>query len=231
MENLNYILIAVLIVIAIGIIQGYRKGFLRLAVSAAGLILVVLIVTKISPYVSNFMITNTSIYDSVRQKIITIYEEKALDEDNNKSQEEQSQVIKSYEFPDVISDALISNNNQDIYTSLAVTLFKEYIAGYLARIMIKAGCFCGLFILLWIVQICIFSAIKVLEKIPVLKFLNRLLGMGLGVMTSLLFVWVFFVASLLLFGNSLGNYVLIQINRSEILTYLFNNNLLLRLIL
>ena len=57
----NYILlIAVLAVLVIGAVKGYTKGFLRLAVWFAGLIAVLFIVTKISPYVSDFLINNTT---------------------------------------------------------------------------------------------------------------------------------------------------------------------------
>lgn len=226
--SINYLLIAALIALIIGMVKGYRKGFLRLAVSVAGLILVVLIVTKISPYVSDYLINHTTMYNKVRTRIVTMYENKAAD---NSTEEKQNETIISYQLPDVISNALISNNKEDTYTALAVTLFEEYIAGYLAKIVIKAGSFVGLFIVLAIAQLCLFAAIKILEKIPVLKTVNRMLGMGLGIMMALLFIWVFFVASLVFFGNSLGNWVIVQVNNSRVLSYLFNNNLLFKFIL
>lgn len=234
----NYLLVAVVIAIAIGFLIGYRKGFLRLAVSVAGLILVILIVTKISPYVSDYIINNTDIYSDVRTKIITIYEERSNIDTENEGENntdvgnsDQNVRIKSIGLPAVLSDALISNNTEDIYSALAVTLFEEYVSGYLAKIVIKAGSFFGLFIVLWIAQMLLFGAIKILEKIPVLKSLNRFLGAGLGTMVSLLFIWIFFLASLVFFGNSLGNWVIVQVNSSQFLTYLFNSNMLFRFIL
>lgn len=235
MDGINYLLVAVVIAMAVGFLIGYRKGLLRLAVSVAGLILVILIVTKISPYVSDYIINNTEIYNEVRTKIITVYEEntgnESVEDTNNDEKFNQNTRIKSFGLPEVLSNALISNNTEDIYSALAVTLFEEYVSGYLAKIVIKAGSFFGLFIVLWIAQILLFGAIKIIEKIPVLKSLNRLLGASLGLLVSLLFIWIFFMASLVFFGNSIGNWLLIEVNRSQLLTYLFNNNILFQFIL
>ena len=70
-----YLLIAVILILIFGAVKGYRKGFLRLAVWFAGLIAVLFIVTKLSPYVSSFLIENTSVYDNLRVKIVTAYKD------------------------------------------------------------------------------------------------------------------------------------------------------------
>ena len=230
----NYILLtAVIIALIIGAVKGYRKGFLRLAVWFAGLIAVLFIVTKISPYVSDFLIRNTTINDVVKEKIVTAYEEKNAGsgtEDEPAGKDRENQVIDSFGFPDLIADSIKSNNTGEIYEKLAVTLFRDYIAGYLSELSIKAGTFVALFLMLWILGLVIIMAIHVMEKIPVLRTFNRLLGMATGITLALVFIWLFFLAVMMFFGNTFGGWVFSQVKASRFLTAIFNNNLLFELI-
>ncbi len=228
-----YLLTGVLIVLVIGAVRGYMKGFLRLAVWFAGLIAVLFIVTKISPYVSDFLIENTSLNDKVKAKIITAYEDEQSKDDpgmDSIGDPQENDTIDSFGFPELISDSLKTNNKSEIYEKLAVTLFSEYIAGYLSELSIKAGTFVGLFILLALAELILILAIKILEKIPVLRTFNRLLGMASGITLSLVFIWIFFIAVMMFFGHSFGTWVFAQVKASRFLTYLFNNNILFELV-
>ena len=229
----HILLIAVLIVLIIGAVKGYRRGFLRLAVWFAGLIAVLFIVTKISPYVSDFLIKNTSLYDNVRAKIIEVYEEQNAEKLPNNTlpgDAKENEFIDSFGFPALISDSIKTNNTSEIYNKLAVTLFKDYISGYLSALSIKAGTFVGLFLLLALIEFILFMAIKILEKIPVLRTFNRLLGMATGITLSLVFIWIFFIAVMMFFAHSFGGWVFAQVGKSPVLTYLFNNNILFDLV-
>lgn len=230
MDSTNYCLIAVLIVLLLGVIKGYRKGFLRLAVSLVSLVFIVVISTKVAPYVSDFVINNTSTYENVRHKIIEVYADKngAID---NSLPENQGATIDSYGLPELITGALISNNNSDMYHKLAATLFEEYISGYLAKIVIKAGSFCGLFVIFGIIMFIVLTTIKIIEKIPVLKTFNRILGVFAGLSISLIVIWIVFIAIMIFFTDSLGMKMLAQIRDSIFLSYLFNNNMVMKLLL
>ncbi len=228
-----YLLIGVIIVLAIGGVKGYRKGFLRLAVWFAGLIAALFIVTKISPYVSSFLIENTSLYTKLQEKIVTAYENRETDDIPGSAlpgSGAENDAIDSFGFPELITDTLKSNNTSEIYEKLAVSLFRDYIAGYLSALSIRAGTFVGLFVLLAITEFIVFTAIKILEKIPVLRTFNRLLGMASGITLSLVFVWLFFLAVMMFFGHSFGTWVFAQVGHSRFLTYLFNNNILFELL-
>ncbi len=228
-----YLLIAVIIILIFGAIKGYRKGFLRLAVWFAGLIAVLFIVTKLSPYVSSFLINNTSVYDNIRGKIVTAYEDSGTKTETDGASigdESENNAIDSLGFPALISDYLKSNNTSDIYNKLAYSLFEEYISGYLATLSIKAGTFVGLFVFLALIEFVIIIAIRILEKIPVLRTFNRLLGMATGITLSLVFIWIFFLAVMMFFGHSFGAWVFSQVKSSRFLTLLFNNNILFELI-
>ena len=111
-------LTAVLIVLLIGAVKGYMKGFLRLAVWFAGLVAVLFIVTKLSPFVSDFLINNTSISDNIRERIILAYETEYVEKGT----------IDSFGFPELITDSIESNSTSRIYDRIAVSIFTDYIS-------------------------------------------------------------------------------------------------------
>ena len=230
MGEVNYCFIAAIILLSWGLVRGYRKGFLRIAVSLISIVFVLFIATKISPYVSDFVMERTSAYEKVRHKIIEIYAEKnsALD---NTIPENQGITIDSYDLPDLIAGALISNNTDLMYEKLAASLFEEYISRYLAKIVIKAGSFIGLFIIFGIVMLIVMGTIRIIEKIPVLRFFNRLLGMIASLSISLIWIWLFYIVIMIFFTDSIGTWMLSQIQDSSLLIFLFNNNILLKMIM
>ena len=173
-------------------------------------------------------------------QIINVYNEQAREnqiakenetekiDDINKDSisETPDSAVKSLGLPEIISSDIIKSCAGEMYQKLAATLFEEFISVYLAKLVIKAGSFVGLFALLGILMCILFAAVKIIEKIPVLKTFNRLLGVGAGLSISLILIWVFFLAIMMLFGNSLGSWLITQVQGSKILAYLFNNNIL-----
>lgn len=225
-----------MLIMLIGVIKGYRRGFLRLAVWLLGLVGVIFIVTKTSPALSEQLIEKTSLYDTVREKIVSIYNEQAKENfDKNISEENELSTspdvaVNSLGLPEIISSDIIKSCAGEMYQKLAATLFDEFISVYLAKLVIKAGSFVGLFALLTILMCILLAAVKLIEKIPVLKTFNRLMGVCAGLSISLIIIWVFFIAIMMMFGNSLGNWLITQVQGSRILAFLFNNNILFNFI-
>lgn len=225
-----------MLIMLIGVIKGYRRGFLRLAVWLLGLVGVIFIVTKTSPALSEQLIEKTSLYDTVREKIVSIYNEQAKENfDKSISEEDELSTspdvaVNSLGLPEIISSDIIKSCAGEMYQKLAATLFDEFISVYLAKLVIKAGSFVGLFALLAILMCILLAAVKLIEKIPVLKTFNRLMGVCAGLSISLIIIWVFFIAIMMMFGNSLGNWLITQVQGSRILAFLFNNNILFNLI-
>jgi len=227
--DVNYLLIGVIAFFAISVIHGYRKGFLRIMITLAGIILSVFIVTVISPYISDYLTNNTFVYDSVKEKVINLVEENNSKLDNT-IPENQIKTIQSYDLPDLIKKSLIEHNTKEVYQTLMVTLFEDYIASYLSKLIINAGTFAGLFIILTAaLWICTLSA-KIIAKIPIIKGINRLLGLGAGFISALIIVWIGFFLVFLFVGDELGNTIMLQIEDSRFLTLLFETNFLYKFI-
>lgn len=231
--NVNYLLIAVLITILIGALNGYRKGFLRIVISLAGMVVILFGVTKLSPYVSDYLINNTNVYEKVNSKVIEAFmEENAseLSEEETQLPEYQTDRINSLNLPKRVQGNLIEHNTEEVYESLKVVLFEDYISQYLTKIVIRCGSFLGLVIILGLAWCILLGVAKILDKIPVLKTINRVLGMAVGVLGSILFVWLFFLAVFIFVGEDLSGKIMQMVNSSTVLKYLFDNNLLFELV-
>lgn len=227
--ELNYLFIGIVAFLLICAIRGYKKGFLRIVITLVGLVVIIMAVTVISPYVSTFLMEKTPVYDKVRAKVISVFESKNAEFDNSLP-ENQIKTIESYELPELITTALIENNTEVVYKALAVTVFEDYVSGYMAKMIIKAGSFIGLVAALWIVLWIMLFASDFLNKIPILRTFNRLCGMGTGLTVGIIIVWLFFLIVLTFLGDSMSTWMLDRVSESQLLTFLFNTNMLFRFI-
>ena len=225
----NYLLIAVLALFAILVIRGYRKGFLRIVVSFIGMIVIIFAVRKATPYVSEYLINNTKTYESIQNKVTEKFKEANLQYDNT-IPGNQELTINSYDIPDVLKNNLIINNTEEMYKTLLVNLFEEYVSAYMASLAVKALAFVLLFAVLNIAFKILLDVVDLISRIPVLKGFNRLAGALLGFVESLLIVWVVFFLTVMFIGNDSGSEIFKMIAESKLLTFLYNSNVLLGMI-
>jgi len=62
---MNYLLIAVLLLLAWNLFDGYRKGFMRTVFSLVSWILVLVVINYATPMVTDFLMEETSIAETV----------------------------------------------------------------------------------------------------------------------------------------------------------------------
>ncbi len=225
--DLNYLLIAVLALFAFCVIQGYRKGFLRIVISLIGIVLIIATVFVISPYVSEFMINKSDAYESIKGKISNVFADDNAKLDNT-IPENQDLTIESYQVPDLLKNALKQNNTKETYKQLMVDLFEDYISGYLSRLVIKAASFVIVFLVLSIILWFALKSADLIAKIPVIKGFNKFLGTVVGFAQALAITWIFFVVVVIFLGNETGGKLMEEIYRSPVLTFLFNENILMK---
>lgn len=229
LENVNILFVIVCLILIGSAIHGYRKGFLRIAISLVSFVLTIVVVTVVSPYISNYMIDHTQVYDKLRDKVVEVFAEDNAKLDNSVP-ENQKITIENYDLPDVVKKSLIENNTEAVYKTLLVNLFEEYVSGYLARMIINAITFIGSFIMLWILINVVLLSADFISRIPIIKGFNKIIGGTAGLLWGLLIVWILFFVAIVFFGNTLGNKMILSVNESNFLTILFNNDFLFKYI-
>ena len=143
----------------------------------------------------------------------------------------QRVVIEHAEIPEVFKELLKENNNSEIYEMLGATSFVQYVAKYLARVILNIIVFLAVFLVLTIIIRSVIFALDIVTELPVVGMINRLAGMMIGIVTSYVIVSILFTFIVLLFQTSFGQNMYALIESSPVLTFLYNNNLVLRLAL
>ncbi len=221
--TMNWLLVVVLGILIVNALIGIKVGFIKMIFSLCSMIIAMVLTLWISPMVNDFMRGNEKFYDNVSskvEKIVQIKEEEA-------GVSEQVSLIEGLKLPQSIKDSLIENNNDEVYKALSVDGFKGYVNNYLTGIVINALAFTLTFIviliLLWVISI----ALDIISKLPLLNQINKTAGLAAGLVHGLVVVWLFFIV-LTVFGSSgLGQKAMELIGESEILSFIYNNNLLI----
>lgn len=223
---MNWLLIIVCIVILGNAIRGMKVGFIRTIFSLVSMILAVILTIWISPVMKDFLKSNEKFYDGLTYRI-----EKMLPFSTEKVvEEEQEGLINEMKLPKSLKESLKENNTLEKQKELAANTFQEYISRYLADIIINALSFILTYIIISALLWVICMALDIISKLPLIHSVNKTAGLLAGCVQGLFVVWLFFIL-LTVFGSiSFGQKIMEMIGESEILSLIYNNNILLRFI-
>ena len=234
---MNELLIAVGVIFLICLIVGFVRGFIKIVASLAVTIATIILVMFLSPYVSNAILEHTPLEKKVQEYcagLLTSEEQEPASaeefRENDYTREEQISMIEGAKLPGVFQKLLLDNNNSEIYETLGVKTFGDYICRYFAKLIADILGFLLTFLVLTIVARIVVYVFGFIEKLPIIGGFNRVAGGALGLVTGLIFVWVLFVAITLLYRTDFGMNCFKNIEESQILTFLYDNNLLMKFI-
>lgn len=225
---MNILLIVVVAVLAVSAVIGKKKGFIKMVFSMFSLIVALLLTAFISPVVAGQLQENEKVvgYFADKAEDILPFEE-AGEKINSGAQSVQENFLNDLPLPESIKKSLLENNNKDYYSALGVKSFEEYICNYIACMIISALSFVLTFLVIFILLQVLCFSLDLISKLPVLNGANHLLGMAVGVLDALILIWIFFIAVTAIGGTSAGSSLLRMISESKLLTFLYDNNLLL----
>ncbi|WP_394927261.1 CvpA family protein [uncultured Robinsoniella sp.] len=273
---MNLLTIIVLLVLLFFILNGFRRGFIKTFVSMVSLIVSIVLVSIATPYVTEFLKTQTPLYSMIEEKCQSAFgvtdkqnkvNKDAQSGDNQKSDIpnsgglnsenqnpnssdgenqgqngsgqnsgnvlsllDQAKLIEELQLPEVIRNMLESNNNKTGYEKLAVQSFEEYIPSYMATLILNIISFVATFLLvvsfLWITVM----TLDVIANLPIIHGINQVLGLVLGLVQGLVFVWIAFLIITVLSSIDLGRDLMLMIHNSKILSFIYDNNIFLKLL-
>lgn len=142
-------------------------------------------------------------------------------------QEQQIQEIENSKLPHFLKEMLLENNNTMIYGELGVSTFAEYMAAYISRMVIYLLSFLVTFLIVVIIVKALMAAVDIIGELLVVGFFNHLGGAMVGVLVALMLVWLGFLVMTLLYTTPAGQATFEMIEKSKILTLLYEKNILL----
>lgn len=210
-------------------LYGHYRGFLHLAVSMAALAASLLIVHFAMPHVTAFIKENTGIYEWVQESMGKAAGLEGLPDLPQMLPAQQRAMIEGAGLPETIKQALIENNNEEIYKMLGVRAFADYISAYLAEYAIRTGIFIVLFFAVYIMLRLLARALDLIARLPVLYGMNKIAGAVLGLCQAMVYLWLLCLALNLMVHTQWGRYLLNGIESEPWLSYLYHHNLLAKI--
>lgn len=236
---MNWVLIIVLLTLAFGILHGYHKGFLRIAYSLVAWLIALAFVSWVTPYVNQFLLDNTGIYEQVEVYCEEWVRESAAEQIETETGQAASEAgigrqelaDLGIKLPDTLLDEILDKTSGAADEFLEQTGVYTQIARGLAGFVVQGIAFVAALVLAGLMLGIIQELLGVVSRIPVLKGVNRLLGTFAGAIQALLIIWtVFYIIALCSAGDT-GRVLIAYIYESPFLTFLYENNLVLTIIL
>lgn len=224
---MNWLFWVIIAFIAYHVIDGLRRGFIRKAVSAVSLIVTLVLVTYLTPQITNFIQEKTSIQDNLQKKCSEIFLNNEYDED---VKTDQVLMIENMDLPENIKEMLLENNNTESYDVLKVTGFHDYVGAYIAKLIINALAFLLSFVIVWTAIRAVLLALDVVTKLPILHGINKLAGGGLGLVYGVVLVWIAFLLVTILCNGELGRKFFGLISENQFLLFLYNQNIIMKIV-
>ena len=231
---MNWVLIVVMLLLIWEMMRGYRRGLLRTIYSLVSWVIVLVIVTLATPHIDAYLIEHTTLYDkieaycetSVRKNAQNKIEQQAADGSGEDPIAELGIKLPEGVWNDVlektgtVADEFLETSG--VYNEVA-----KGVAGFIVE---GISFFIALVIARIIVHL-ISRFLGVVSRIPVIRGINKTLGIFAGAIYGLILVWIAFYLVALGSTSELGGMIISYIYQNPLLTFLYENNFVITIIM
>lgn len=236
---MNWILVIAIILIGGGAFFGWRAGFIKTVFSLISTIVVLILTMIFSPVVTNVLKSSELVTNTISNSLASVIDlSGALDVLEEEIQPEL--FIEDLKLPESMKEKLIqalpgvfSRNVEfsDGNKEEKLAIIENYICTLLTETILNAVGFFITFIIASIGIAILCFTLDIISKLPVLHQINILAGAGAGAIEGLVLVWIGFIVITMLGSTTFGQEALGLITENELLSFLYNNNILSKFIL
>ncbi len=194
-------------IIALFTFIGYKQGLVKSAIKILSFLIAIVIAFVLYRPVSNFIINNTTIDDNIKNTIIEKIKPEGIDAHQELTEEDKSKLNIA---------GIASNTIDEIASTFTINLI-EIATLLLIFIIVKIG-------LKFVTVLSDF-----ITKLPILKQINKLGGTIYGIIEGIIIVYTL-LAVVYLITPLLNTPILDSINESIITKEIYNNNIILNMI-
>lgn len=218
--------IIVAAIIIISTVLGFKDGGLRtfwsIGCSAASIILAIML----NPMISDFMTNQVHLNRYIEENVMEYLKAQTEEDLENAEADVQNQYISELEIPSSWKKAIAKNNTAEGRGKLLVNGFFEYVAGAIAAISVKVMAFILTFILVAVILKMISVMFGIVELIPLLSHVNKLVGVGAGLVRGLIVIWILMIVVAFVRNYEWGQVVLNLILDNPVAAFFYHHNLL-----
>ena len=224
---MNWLFFVVAGLILYHVADGLRRGFIKKSVSAVSLILTLVLVTWLTPKITTFIQEHTSIQESLQEKCSEFFLKEEYNED---VKTDQVLMIENMNLPENVKEKLLENNNHEAYDLLEVTGFHDYVGAYLASMIISALSYLLTFVIVWTGLRAILIALDIVTMLLLLHGLNKWAGALLGAAEGIVLTWIAFLLVTVMCNGELGQSFFRLICENPFLLFLYNQNMIMKIV-
>ena len=210
----------ILAILAICIFFGYKNGLTKSIIKILSFIIAVIIAAIFFKPVSNLIIENTEIDDNIKQAIVNLV---------SKDVEENGEIKEDTNLPQAMVN-YINDSVKDAVEETKTTIINNA-AENIAITAINVASAVGLFIITRIILLIVTALTDILTNLPVIKQFDKTGGIIYGIIKGMLIIFVIFAVISLISPAIEKTGVIDSINKSFIGGFLYDNNLLLNIVL
>lgn len=235
---MNWLLILVMIWIAGNTVWGICRGFFRVVCSMAAWLLMLVLVTWATPFIEEVLKEHTRIderieagcEDKLRALVRGADAESDETDISKKGQEKDSLSDLGIKLPEVFVDQLLDAGESADHLLDAAGVYTKAAkrAGDLAM---RGLSFVLVLLITWIAFHILVTVLDLVAKLPVIGEVNHLLGGAAGLLKGILLVWLAFAFIAMGSATAVGNGLILLIYESELLIWLYENNLVLSILM
>lgn len=228
---MNWLLIIIALILAGYMIRGYQKGLLRVLFSLVSWVITIAFVAWATPYITDTLKEKTDVYQMIEQKCEESVRQRMQEQIAQDSEQKQETLVEyGLVLPEHIQEKLVGKIQKGADYTLEKSGVYQEMATDMADFITKGLSFFVALIFCAILIHFLRGILDVVSRIPILKGVNRILGLIAGGLQGLLAVWLFFYLLTIFQTTGIGQICMPMIYQSEFLTELYENNLLLYVI-
>lgn len=232
---MNWVAIAVLVIIGGYAFLGWKKGLVSIALSMVAFIATVVLSWMLTAPISTFVKDNTDIYKNLSQKTIEQLEKneavKALGLPiafvSENSEDIMGKIADAVKLPESLKTAIQNEGSEETEGANVM----QYMGEHIALLIMNAVIFIILFIVLYIAARIIIKMAKIINKIPLVGGINKIGGLVAGCVQGFFIVWIACIVITMFSNTDWARYVFTSINESDVLSFIYNNNLIMKLVI
>lgn len=217
---MNWLVIVIIACLVLNVFEGYRTGFMRTVFSLVSWILVLIICNVATPMVTDFLIEETNIEESISMSISGQINQLIAESDI---------VELEQTIPEELREALLGEGGslEDILSSNGEAVVE---ATSIVHTIVSAV---GLIIVLIVSRVFLFivdGVLGIASKLPVIGSMDKILGIACGGIKGVLLCWVILAIVYVLAFTGTNTELANLIAESQLLSWMQENNYILQMI-
>lgn len=232
--QVNIFLIVVLAIIAVCTIIGYARGFIKTVFSMAAMLIMLILTVILSPYVKTYIRENTKlpekVYSGVEEKF-NLSEKFEVDATGK-----MTDYVDTLGLPDKLNEVILEKAKEsgeavDEGLSLARDEAVSSIYKQITDIVLSAIAYVFTFAVVGVIMVVAGLLLNIMEKLPVIKQMNKLLGLLIGFLQGYLVISLLYVIATALGATGFGSGILEMVGESSVLSFIYDHNFIVNFVM